>query len=513
MENYMKEDRTGVKITAPICDRLAAPELTCDLSLPDYLPEIKRLLRVKAIVLPPERYVGTGNADFSGTVRYTVLYAGNDGQLYSTAENSEYHFSVPVEATPDFEWNEGVVSDCEVGAEYTVGRVIAPRKLSVKCRLKAHVRLYGKLFLSETVTGADRKSVQRLFGHCDAAEFFSGVGEPLHLADEVLCDAKEGDLRVVLAEGQVFVTEACAGSQSVNCRGEVAIKLLLASDTSPTVQTVVRRIPFTQDVPTDGVAVNCEAVATGCCSDIQVSVEDNRILCELEIILQTRAQRNVQLTFTRDLYSTESECESKYAAVAIPRAIRCASGNISLNTTLPLSEIGLRPGLSLIDLSITPTVNALENEGGKYVLTGRARCQATLGERDEELMHEFEIPFRYECEGNREPVKDWSATAEIISSRGRLDSERIGVDAELAITLTTRTESEVRLLREAHFASPIGKCRSVYTICYPARTDTLWSVAKRYHRSVDTVAAANGLSDAPHADSPESLSGVKYLLV
>ena len=69
------------------------------------------------------------------------------------------------------------------------------------------------------------------------------------------------------------------------------------------------------------------------------------------------------------------------------------------------------------------------------------------------------------------------------------------------------------MLNEARFDTPLGAKGAVYTVCYPAKSDTLWSVAKRYHRAVATVSEMNRLADAPAADAPDSLGGVSYLLV
>ena len=307
MEHNIKEERGGVRIQAPLCDRLTTFELSSDFSLPDYQPEIKRLLRVKATVLPPDRYVGSGNADFSGSVEYQVLYAANDGALYSTTELGEYHFSVPVEMTSDFEWNEGIGCDCELIPEHTVGRLSAPRKFSVKCRLKARVCLWGTRLLEEIVSGVEKDDVQRLRGYFDTAELFVGTGDALQLGDEILYDGKEDDIRVILADGQVFVSDATAGSGIVCCRGEVILKLLIADDTKPSsIETVWRRIPFVQDVPTDGAGVNCDAFASGVCSDLRVSVEENRILCDVSVHLQAQARRNNHVSYTRDIYSTKA---------------------------------------------------------------------------------------------------------------------------------------------------------------------------------------------------------------
>jgi hypothetical protein len=180
-----------------------------------------------------------------------------------------------------------------------------------------------------------------------------------------------------------------------------------------------------------------------------------------------------------------------------------------------LEEAGIRQGLEVVDISAAPTVTSMEIEKGKTVLAGKCRLHAILF--GEELSaQEFEIPFRYETEGllrDGEKLSDYHAAVDVISCKARLDGERIGVDAELAVSLFAQSESEIRMLTDARFGEEIERKNSTYTICYPSREDTLWSVAKRYNRPVATVSTRNGLSDAPAADSLESLAGVSYLLV
>ena len=514
MDNYIKESKSGMRVQAPICDRQIVTELTSDFTLPDYQPEIKRLLRVRATVSPPDKYIGAGNAEFSGTVDYAILYAGNDGALYCATETSEYQFTVPTEVPSDFELNDGLICDAEVLTDTVTGRVAAPRKFSVKCRLRSRVRLYGTKLIEEIVGGAEPDSLQRLCGNVDSASLFVGIGDPLQLGDEILCDAQSGDIRVIAAEGQVFVNEATAGSGVVNCRGEVCLKLLCAQEGKQTPPSaLLRRIPFTQAIATDGAEVNCDACANGICTEMQITVEENRILCEVTLRLRTRAQRNQNLSFTRDIYSTAAECESRYTDCVFPRALKCVNGNFSLNTTLPLEEVGIRPNMSIADITLAPTVTSLECDHGKYYLTGRCRALAILFDGEDFSAQEFEVPFRYETDGTEESVTDHDATVDVISCRARLDGERIGIDAELAVSLATRGECRFQMLSEARFGEKISRSGAVYTICYPSREDTLWSVAKRYHRSVASVSDINSLAGSPAADSAESLAGVGYLLV
>ena len=127
MEYYRNTDQSGTRVQALLCDRFVVTELSSDFSLPDYQPEIKRLLRVRATVAPPDKYIGAGSAEFSGTVDYSIVYAGNDGALYCTTQTGEYSFNTPVEMSADIELGDGLLCDVESVAEMATGRVMAPR--------------------------------------------------------------------------------------------------------------------------------------------------------------------------------------------------------------------------------------------------------------------------------------------------------------------------------------------------------------------------------------------------
>ena len=292
MDNYTREEK-NVRIQVPICDRTQSTDLTMDVSLPDYQPEIKRLLRVRATVHPADKYIGAGSTELSGVIDYVILYAGNDNALYSATQTGEYRFSVPVEMPSDYDRSEGILCDTEVRPDMVSGRVVSPRKLSLKCRLRSRVRMYASRILPDAIRTADH-TVQTLKGSAECAHVFLGTSEPVLLADEMLLDTQTSDLRVILAEGQVFVSEATAGSGTVNCRGDVCLKLLTVQDANGTPTVWQRRIPFAQSVPTDGAEVNCDCVASGFCTDVSVTVEEGRLLCEVtEFFGQERKETSI----------------------------------------------------------------------------------------------------------------------------------------------------------------------------------------------------------------------------
>lgn len=512
MDNYTREEKS-VRLQVPICDRVQSTDLTMDVSLPDYQPEIKRLLRVRATVHPADKYIGAGNAEISGVIDYVILYAGNDNALYSAAQTGEYRFTVPMEMTSEYDLSEGILCDVEVRPDMVSGRVVSPRKLSLKCRLRSRTKMYATRILPDAIRTSDQ-SVQTLRGNTECAHVFLGMSEPIQLADEILLDSQTSDMRVISADGTVFVSEATAGSGTVSCRGEICLKLLTVQDANGTPTVQQRRIPFAQSVNADGAEVNCDCTASGVCTDINVTVEEGRVLCDVTALLRVRAQRNEHVPFLRDVYSTENVTLTQESACTVPKALECMNGNFSLNQTLKLADVGITPSQSMIDLQGTPSVTSLENENGKLYLNGKYRCHAILLGEEDMSAQEFEIPFRYEIGASgAESVSDYSAQVDTILCRARVDGERISVDAELAVSLSVMGEQRFEMISEAKFGEKVGRSASVYTVCYPSPDDSLWSVAKRYHRPVSAIADINGLGGAASADSTESLAGVTYLLV
>ncbi len=514
MEIYNKTEAGGTRMQAVLADRQMSVELSPEFSLPDYQPPLKRLLRVSATVSPPDRYIGAGSTELSGRVDYHILYSTDDGSLCCTAQSEEYRVTVPMELPSDLDPSDGVLCDADIRPETTGGRVAGPRKLMLRCRLRAHVRLFGTRMPEEALVGAPGESIQRLSGHASCRRVFLGTGETLQLGDEILFDTHGDGMRVISARGEVYMTEAQAGSGAVNCRGEVALGILTARDGAeegPLLQ--MRRIPFSVSVPVPGAEVNCEAVARGTCVDLGVTVEDGRILCEMGVIPEAMAYRNENITYTRDAYSTVASGEVRCGGFVLPMGYPSVGGNFSLNTLLTPEEAGIRPGQSVVDMVLSPVAGELECKGGKYLLSGKCRCHAILLSDGEALAQEFEIPFRYEADGGPEAISDFDARVTPISCRTRMDGERMAIDAELFVSITPWGENEVSMLTGGEFREPLPARVGAYTLCYPSKTDTLWSVSKRYHRPVDAIAALNPLSGTPAADAADSLAGVNYLLV
>lgn len=542
MNPYMDDTAGRRTVQLPLPPRELTAEVTGDFTLPDYQPEIKRLLRIGVNLLPPNRFAGGGGTDLTGSMDYYVLYVGQDGGVYCAPLSAEYRLETKGEADGGIPpVGEPMICLCDLSSDVPVGRVLAPRRLNIRCKVKARVGAYGECPLEAGAVEGD-PTVETLTAEAAVGRLYWGMGEVLPLQDDVILSPADGDMRVVCAEGQVMVTEAAPSMGAVNCRGEVMVKLTLAPAESAaefametatpraaSEWTVLRRkIPFSQAVETEGVTPACTATACGYCSEISVEMEDGQLHVDVGVICEARAQSNETVTYVKDLYSTRRESTCRYAVYPAEQALRAVNGNFTLSDSLPLSEAGIDPTARVVDITATAIPEGLTADPAKSrcVLTGKCRCHLILLRDGEYAIAEPELPFRYEFDDSGlmrsavslekedntgAPLFDGQVL--VVNCRARMDGERVGIDAELAVSVRTRRPTPFTALVEALSGEEVTRHRGEYVICFPAPTDTVWSVAKRYHAPMAALTAANNLPAGIRPDGAESLEGVGYLIV
>ena len=518
---------TTQKMQSEYLSRTMTTDLATEFILPDYQPEIKRLLRVRAVPLAVDQYLGGSAAEFSGAVEFQALYAAEDASLWCVTKREDYRLSCPFDANGEFDLSEGLVCDVKTDVEGISGRVLAPRKLTARCRVCTAVKLFADKPLAELP-----EDVERLEGTMTTSRVRIGKSEPFTLTDEIPLDPNAPPVRVISASGEVFPAEVLAGADLVSCRGDILLSLLTvpeqitpslddAGDCLPAalpVTEVRRKVPFAVEIPMDGVTPACAANAWGNCTELAVTVEENRILCDVTAVICARAVCREEIPFTRDAYSTAALTEPVYGTLSAVRPLACKNGNCSLSTTKDLAELGIKPDARVIDSTAEITTESPELARGNYVLPGVLHFHVLLQNADGDCSTaDFDLPFRFEApaDGDTLPTANNSVLLPV-SVKATVDGSRLQAAAELAVALALSATEPVRTLTALRSGDPVPAPAADLTVCYPAPDDTLWSVAARYHTPVSTLLQKNDpliTVSALAADAPGSLSGIRFLVV
>ncbi len=507
----MENQINAAYIQVPINEKTATADLSGDFTLPDYQPEIKRLLKVTAAVLPPLKSIGNSESEMTGGIDYYVHYIGSDNQIYCAPLSSEYRITVPMDK------NElklvNITADAEIAPESVGGRVTSPRKLNIKCRLRARARMYGDMPIEKSymeLLGED----QVLLGEEMITRRIFTQSEMIHLSDELISN-KDDEIRVVSADGHILIGTVLAMNGAAEVKGELYLKLIMCNESDGTPYTVHRRLPFSERVAVDGADSDFEANARGSVCELDINVEEDRVSINAGIMLEISACCDEQVRFVKDLYSTARITECTYTPLFTLRYGRAFNSNFTQSDSMTLERAGLTPDHKLIDITGMACPESAALEGDRWIFTGKTRFSMILEKDGEYSNCEAELPYRYAIDAKSAEVGSAyaSATAEVINTRARLDGERIGIDAEIMLCGVMSVCKDISMLDSVSFGAERERPKGEYMICYPTMDDSLWSIAKRYGRPIDALMSANKLCMSSASDSRETLEDVHFLII
>ena len=520
-EFSLSPDPSSVQM--PVCDKIITSELSGDFVLPDYMPEIRRLIRVTPRVHPASKYVAPGIAEFAGSVGYDLLYTDPDGLLRATSLATDYEIECPIEGAGVELRGNCVFIDSEL--ESLSCRPVGPRKVIIKSKLRSRVRAFADIELSEEVEGVesaeDAFSIERLGVTYPSVRIERSASDELTVSEEVALD--QSDARPVYAEGTVYVADAGAVDGGVALRAEAVIRCVLEGADGG-LYTLVRRLPFSETISFEGVERGCDCRAWGSIGTINLSVEkpeeDARATLYIEAMakLEAEVKRRIEASVVVDAFSSIYESECEYRSHEIVRSIKTQMGNLSVGHSLPLSEAGVDALCHVIDAGGTVKFESVDISHGRYLLRGICSVALLLSGEETESA-EFDIPFKYELDGEAAEECLFDCNGDVISMRARIEGENLAVDAELSIAASLYAKSEVRsvgsvrLDRSASYGEE--KSGSHVVVCYPQKGESLWDVAKRYHISPKRIARSSGFEDiaASELTSAAHSLGIEHIII
>lgn len=512
----MQENSKGVAIERDEGGEVIFTESNGDYILPDYLPEIRKILKINAKVIPAGKFISGGKAEFAGTVAYTIIYSDGEGHIIASMQNSDYEFSLPIPADC-----AGASVCCDTSVDYVSYRLGGPRKISIRTTLKSIPHIICESICNSEGGNFGDDVEQLRTAHYSALTLCAASSE-ISLSDSAVLDGYSADsVKIVYCDGKVFVREARAIAGGVVCRGEVIIKCVFSPDDG-TAFSSVKRIPFEETVPVDGAQPTYNAVAYGNCISVDVSMStgesSTNVTYDSVFVIDVRCFTNSVINPVSDMFSVKCDYDCKYENVTVCRL----SGSMLSNFTVSGSLTDLKGEVprSIIDTEAKAEIKEITSENGRAVISGN--CLATViatvasdASATQYATFEFAVPFRYETDIKSMESTDFEYRIEAVFSRARIDTKGITFDAELSVWLKASECSDVKMLQSA---TPVPDSEyghdSGITVVYPSGK-SLWDIAKTYKVHPGDITALNGLGseilDSPAA--PYILDDVNHILI
>ena len=510
----------GAEIQKDIAGETTVCECTGEFTLPDYLPEIRKIIKIDSKAIPSGKFLGGSKAEFAGIVAYTVIYSDADGKLASTSLSSEYEFSTSL---PQGENTDiAIVADTEI--ENTVCRLSGPRKLSLRSTLKSKIHMYAERVVSEL--SDDGEGLESLTENILSSRTLCAESEEFDLSEIYSVDGISPDaLRVNYVSAELLVREARAGVDCIVCRGDVLIKCNCSCDNGEPF-TVSKKIPFENTLRVENALSSDNCIAYGRCNSASVSVSENGsgnacLNFDISAQLEGECVRNEVSGIICDIYSTEYDSTAVYKEISFKESLGCAMGNYSVDALRPKTEEESAVSFVIDSFGRADIKEIIQKDGRIYVM---GECKIDLitgaynGESCEYSSSAVTIPFKIEPDIriNSENA-NFDCHIELVCSRGRLDSSTIGADAEIFIALRVAKTVTKKLIDKVTLNEneKKEKCDDKITVVYPEKSDTLFGIAKKYRVPYRELAALNELPESSInvPDEKASIEGVKLLLI
>ncbi len=492
------------KSNVSICQTVQLGELKktvdSELIVPDYLPDVKKIIRVDAFPITSDVKAEREKIVFTGQIEYAIVYLPESSQslrCLRSISDFEQVFEV-----------RGVDESC---------RVFTTDKLSyLNCKiLNSRKLMLGVGIVFDTTVERDQEL--SLVAPAQCAEYkvecveishdcstFAGEGRSLFSVEEELeiGDAKQPAAMLVYTSCTPVMLDSKTVGGKILVKGELKVRSLYLIDMETgKLDSVENSVPFNQIVEVPGIDENSLCVFDIKClsSDYALyenGAGENRIISlNANIQIDCAAYQTVQLELVSDAYCPVNAFSVHNSTVDFERQCDTVSDTISVKGDLATEE----DIEAVLSTSGVAYVTGCTVENGALVVKGDVSLSVIYKESEGEVEgDDTTIPFSAElalpltCSEYR-----CRAQAELVNISYIISSARtVELRATVQVSGIVRCINQVELIDDIQLSDEDTHRSNDYLVLYYSKpNEKLWDIAKRYSSTVAKLKSVNNLSD------------------
>lgn len=484
-------------------------EETAETIVPDYCPDIARIIETDGKVYLHGRELRDGKAEVSGTIRVTVLYTPDGEGGIRTLE-----FAMPFTVESDSRSLPGCLYlTAETETEFLETRMLNPRKVFTHCKLVTHIIGYQKAPLSfctdveaeEALCVEKRQERQHAILLTHIAEKDFTFTEEMNLSP-----GREGAAELLTSRVGSTVTETKIVGSKLIFKGVFSVALLYRTADGRCCSTT-GELPFSQIMEVEGAAegsaASLQLQLTG--TDLQIDGDDaegRQIAVTLYFHATALLREEQDLTLLNDLYSTAYDASYEASPLTLTSFCETLTRRQTVREVL---EIGV-VAESILSLSVSCGAVSVSREGMSAVLRTGATVRALyLDEGGVPLVAERCIDVSCQLELPEDCRISARATCpeEVQGSLGDRGIEvRFPVDFRAEAASRTRRVCITSAKLDTESAKDMTGAPSLVLRCL-GKQETAWDLAKKYNTTIATILSANQL------EAEEEIPREKLLLI
>jgi len=391
MQNFRDRENDHFCAAVMVAEANTLRELSDDFILPDYLPDVKKVVWVEACPSLGNRFLGSGILEYEGAVAYKVLYIADDNRVRCAAFLADFKNKVACE-----ELSEDCVDVLRPIATALNCRMQNPRKLNIRCQAGVEGAIWKReSFLPELygARGSEEKGIETKENCINAMNITNRRETGLIFSEDITLDSSMPAIgEMICSRANIHVDECRPSGGELLLRGVCEFEAIYSVPVGNGEDyTLLRRtLPYSQALEADSLQEGCTCVVTVLPEGTTVNVREDefgkRRMVELDINygLDVEAMHPKKLYYCEDCYSVDRECQVTDQKRKIHYLANTVHASFSVNENRLLQEIEAVGIREVKACSVIPTLDPQAELGKKNrpVFSGSAKV-TVLGAKDE----------------------------------------------------------------------------------------------------------------------------------
>lgn len=491
-----------------VFESTAEQSLDADISLPDYCPEIQRILRctVTPNITSVQNNSGRVTADVSAVVR--VLYVGENGNA------AAYEQSYPLQK---FIESNKITSDSAVSVtvntDYVNCRAVNPRRIDVRGIMTFFFRAVNKRE-EHILCGAQGAGIQLMTEDCSFASM-TGVCERAFPMSEVieLDENREPISHIINTSPCVTAGEVKIINNKALLKGDCTVKIFYLSENG-SVESLEHSMPLSQIVELDGLCEKSISSLRLTVSSCEAAVKSNSsgdmrlVDLNMRISAFMASFEEIPLPVISDAYSTEYEVKNTFKNTEV------FEYNDSIDSVFTNKVVFESIGVSVdcvLAVWCSDIKYSFNSKDGNCIASGT--YNATVIYRDSEgqtgvIQKPVDFEYSSKLPQNAERITCYGYASILGCSCAVTGDSRLELKTEICVKATVfscKTKKYISAV-EILYEHAKNEKPCALTIYFCNSGESLWSIAKRYATTVDAIMLENSIDS-------DTVDGCRMLMI
>lgn len=473
-----------------------------ELTLPDYCPDIGRLLKCRVVPMITSRSVSFDALTAEGVARVTVIYLDDrDKKLRSCERDYPFKVSVPYE-----QGDEGVRLRAVPRVDYVNCRAVSQRRLELHGAFTVHMTAL-RTVRSEIVSEWEGEGLRLKKESRDVSHLVAGVRMPFDISEAIELEEGKPPVSSVLRSDAVLCMEECrALADKLIVKGSVLVTLVYCTEQSEDPSHLVYTIPFNQFFDLPGLDESCMTDIRLCCDALELSLgtdpdgEYRRIDADIRAAADILAYRAERAEWVSDAYSVAYEINCARQPLHMEKLCSTAAETVLWQQTVDTGEYRID---SVCDVWCDVRDSRAVWRDGKTAVTGGMTVGMLLRDSRQGVVY-CEKNLRFECavkqdgQENGEQALRPEVQVTVKSCGGVAAGEnKLSVQAELCVHAALyediRAEAVSAVETDEKRPKPLDD-RPAAVLYFAEPGESLWDIARAYNASAEDIRADNDIA-------------------